>query len=114
MAETPTPEGAAPSQRVPNVEVTPTGPPIGEGFRFFPRHIPRHKYEVPQRKGRFRAFRNAYGVYSLWLISAGVWAFTFGAFAYTLDKEHFWFHVCIELSVAALMLVLTVIFVERM
>lgn len=96
---------------VPNPEAsTPAELPVEEQDRVFPMHV----YELPQSKSRFRAFRDAYGVYGGWLICSGLLASSLGLIAYRLDREHFWFHICVELAIGTLMLVLTVIFVERM
>jgi hypothetical protein len=89
---------------------TPAGLPGEERAGFFPRRV----YEPPQNKSRFRSFRDTYGVYGGWLIVSGLLASLLGWFAYRLDREHFWFHVCLEVAIASLMLVLTVMFVERM
>jgi hypothetical protein len=113
MAETPKAgDGvAAIPQPVSNPETpTPAGQPVEEEAEYFPWP----NYEPPGAKSRFRSFREAYGVYGKWLLYSGLFAFTLGLSAYGLDHEHFWFHVCVELAIASFMLVLTVIFVERM
>jgi hypothetical protein len=89
---------------------TPAGLRVKEHAGFFPRHV----YEPPQKRSRFRSFRAAYGVYGVYLIVTGLLASFLGWGAYRLDHEHFWFHVCIELAIAGFMLVLTVMFIERM
>lgn len=116
MADTSKPgnEAAAPIPRpVPNPEApTSAGLPVEKRAAVSPwRPI---EYVIPQSKSRLRSFREAYGFYGVWLICSGLLACSLGLIAYRLDHDHFWFHVCIEFAIASLMLVLTVMLVERM
>jgi hypothetical protein len=65
-------------------------------------------------KGRVLSFADVYSHYYSWLISFGLLAWVFGMLAYRFHNEHFWFHICLELSVGMLMLLVTVVLVERM
>jgi len=100
MADTPKPgDGAADPipQPVANPEPpTPAGPPVEEQTElpFWQPMV----YEPPGSKGRFRSFRDSYGIYGIGLLVSGIMAYEFGLLAYRLDPEHFWFHVCIELA----------------
>ena len=70
--------------------------------------------KMARLKGRLLPSADAYGNYYGWLISFGSLAVTFGSLAYGFHNEHFWFHICVELSVGMLMLLVTVVLVERM
>ena len=52
--------------------------------------------------------------YYVLLILFTMLAGCFGLAAYRLDAEHFWFHILVELFIAMLMVLLTIVIVERM
>jgi hypothetical protein len=70
--------------------------------------------KLARLKGRLLPSADAYVNYYIWLISFGCLGVTFGLLAYGFHNEHFWFHICLELSVGMLMLLVTVVLVERM
>ena len=55
-----------------------------------------------------------YITYYVLLILFTMLAGCFGLAAYRLDAEHFWFHILVELFIAMLMVLLTIVIVEKM